>query len=99
MYGVGLLARSPAVVAALPHSLQMSVPYVKIGTTYLTIVVASFAILELSRGRLRLLIEILIFAGMAVAVAGIGWFVFGGSEPTSSFRTIISSRFASFLSL
>jgi phosphoserine phosphatase RsbU/P len=79
MYGVGLLARSPAVVAALPHPLQMSVPYVKIVTTYLTIVVASFAILELSRGRLRVLIEIVIFAGMAVAVAGIGWFVFDGS--------------------
>ena len=80
MYGIGLLARSPAVVAALPpHALQMSIPYVKIVTTYLTIVVASFAILELSRGRLRVLIEIVIFAGLAVAVAGIGWFVFDGS--------------------
>jgi phosphoserine phosphatase RsbU/P len=79
MYGAGLLARSPAVVAALPHALQMSIPYVKIVSTYLTIVVASFAILELSRGRLRLLIGIVIFAGMAVALAGIGWFVFGGS--------------------
>jgi hypothetical protein len=28
MYGTGLLARSPAVVAALPHSFQISVPYV-----------------------------------------------------------------------
>jgi len=80
MYGISLLARSPAVVAALPHSLQMGIPYAKIVTTYLTVVVASFAILELSRGRLRLLIEILIFAGVAVALAGIGWFVFGGSD-------------------
>jgi phosphoserine phosphatase RsbU/P len=80
MYGIGLLARSPAVVAALPHSLQLGIPYAKIVTTYLTVVVASFAILELSRGRLRLLIQILIFAGMAVALAGIGWFVFRGSD-------------------
>ncbi len=80
MYGVGLLARSPAVVAALPHWLQMGIPYAKIVTTYLTVVVASFAILELTRGRLRLLIEILIFAGVAVALAGIGGFVFGGSD-------------------
>jgi sigma-B regulation protein RsbU (phosphoserine phosphatase) len=80
MYGVGLLTRSQAVVAALPHSLQMSVPYVNTLNAYLTVVVASFAILELSRGRLRFVIEILIFAGMAVAVAGIGWFVFGGSD-------------------
>jgi phosphoserine phosphatase RsbU/P len=80
MYGVGLLARSPAVVAALPHSLQMGIPYVKTAIRYLTVVVASFAILELSRGGLRLLIQILIFAGMAVALAGIGWFAFGGSD-------------------
>ncbi|HYW66631.1 MAG TPA: PP2C family protein-serine/threonine phosphatase [Candidatus Dormibacteraeota bacterium] len=79
MYGAGLLAHSPAVVAALPHSLQMSVPYVNAVTAYLTIVVASLAFLELSLGRIRLLIEIDIFAGMAVALAGIGWFVFGGS--------------------
>jgi len=80
MYGIGLLTRSSAVVAALPHWLQLSIPYMKTVTAYLTIVVASFAILELSLGRLRLLIEILIFAGMAVALAGIGWFVFGGSD-------------------
>jgi len=79
MYGAGMLAHSPAVVATLPHSLQMSVPYVSVVTAYLTIVVASFAFLELSLGRIRLLIEIVILAGMAVAIAGIGWFVFGGS--------------------
>jgi phosphoserine phosphatase RsbU/P len=79
MYGAGLLARSPAVVAALPHLLQVSVPYVNTAIAYLTIVVASLAFLELSLGRVRLLIEIVIFAGMAVALLGIGWFVFGGS--------------------
>ena len=57
----------------------MSVPYVNVVTAYLTIVVASFAFLELSLGRIRLLIEIVILAGMALALAGIGWFVFGGS--------------------
>src|ERR1035437_3149427 len=30
-YGTGLLTRSPAVVAALPHWLQISVPYVNTG--------------------------------------------------------------------
>lgn len=79
MYGAGLLTQSPAVVAALPHSLQVSVPYVNTGIAYLTIVVASLAFLELSLGRVRLLIGILVFAEMAVALAGIGWFVFGGS--------------------
>jgi sigma-B regulation protein RsbU (phosphoserine phosphatase) len=80
MYGASLLTQSPAVVAALPHSIQMSVPYVKVVVAYLPVVIASLAFLELSRGRVRLLIKIVLFAGMAIAVAGIGWFVFGGSE-------------------
>jgi phosphoserine phosphatase RsbU/P len=79
MYGIGLLTRSPAVVAALPLSIQRSVPYITTGIGYLTVVVGLSAFLELSRGVVRLLIKILIFAGTAVAVAGIVWFVFGGS--------------------
>ncbi len=80
MHGAGLLARSPAVVAALPHSIQTSVPYVNTAFAYLTVVVGLFAFLELSLGRFRLLVEGLILAGIAVALAGIGWFVFGGSD-------------------
>jgi phosphoserine phosphatase RsbU/P len=80
MYGVGLLTQSRAVVAALPPSIQIAVPYVNTAVAYLTVVVGLSAFLELSRGFVRLLIEIFIFAGMAVALAGIGWFVFGGSD-------------------
>lgn len=80
MYGASVLTRSPAVVAALPRSIQLSVPYVNAVAAYMIVVVASLALLELSRGRLRLLIKIVLFAGTAVAVAGIGWFAFGGSE-------------------
>src|SRR5437868_8160164 len=79
MYGAGLLSQSPAVVAALPHSLQIAVLYVNTVTAYLTVVIAFLAFLELSVGKVRLLIEILILAGLAVAAAGIAWFVFGGS--------------------
>jgi phosphoserine phosphatase RsbU/P len=77
-YGSELLIQSPAVVASLPHSLQMSVPYVNTVFAYLIVVVAFVAFWELSRGIVRFFIEILIFAGMAVAVAGIGWFVLRG---------------------
>lgn len=80
IYGIGLLTQSPAVVAALPLSIQRSVPYVNTGIAYLTLVVGLCAFLELSLGIVRLLIKILIFAGIAVALAGIGWFVFGGSD-------------------
>ncbi len=80
MYGASVLTRSPSLVAALPHSIQISVPSVNTVAAYLVVVVASLAFLELSLGGLRLLIKIVLFAGTAVAVAGIGWFVFAGSE-------------------
>jgi sigma-B regulation protein RsbU (phosphoserine phosphatase) len=79
IYGIGLLTRSPAVVEALPLSIQRSVPYATAGIGYLTLVVGLCAFLELSSGVVRLLIQILVFAGVAVALVGIGWFVFGGS--------------------
>ena len=40
MYGTGLLTRAPAVVAALPRWLQMSLPYANAANTYLVVVVA-----------------------------------------------------------
>jgi sigma-B regulation protein RsbU (phosphoserine phosphatase) len=79
MYGTGLLFRSPPVVAALPLVLQTSVPYVNTLIAYLLSVVAMLAFLELNRGGIRLLTELLILAEMVVAVVGIGWFAFGGS--------------------
>jgi phosphoserine phosphatase RsbU/P len=79
MYGTGLLFRSPAVVAALPSVLQTSVLYVNTLITYLLSVVAMLTFLELSRGRVRLLIKTLILAEVVIAVVGIAWFAVGGS--------------------
>ena len=91
MYGIGLLTQSPAVVAALPLSIQRSVPYLTTGIGYLTLVVGLCVFLELSLGVVRLLIQILIFAGMAVALAGIGWFAFGGSgDKFIPYNTVIA---------
>ncbi len=78
VYGTGLLTRSPTLVAAMPKWLQMSVPYANVINAYMVVVVAFLAFLELSVGQLRLVLKILIFAGMTVAAAGIGWFVSGG---------------------
>jgi hypothetical protein len=72
LYGTGLLTRSPAVVVALPHSFQISVPYVNTLNAYLTVVVAFFAFLELSLGRFRLLVKSIIVVGASVALIGIG---------------------------
>lgn len=79
LYGASLLTRSRAVYAALPHSIRLGVPYVNAAAAYLVVVIGSLAFLELSRGKLRLLIKIVIFAGTAVAAAGIGWFLSGGA--------------------
>ena len=50
IYGIGLLTQSRAVVAALPLSIQASVPYVTTGIGYLTLVVGLCAFLELVSG-------------------------------------------------
>jgi phosphoserine phosphatase RsbU/P len=76
----GLLTRSPAVVAALPKWLQSSVPYANATNTYLVVVVAFFAFLELTVGKLRRVMKIILVAGIGVAVAGIGWVALGGTE-------------------
>ena len=80
MYGTGLLTRSPAVVAALPHSFQIGVPYINTLNLYLTVVVAFFAFLELSLGRFRVLVKSIIAVGAGVALIGIVWFMLGGSR-------------------
>src|SRR5215471_9681346 len=80
MYGTGLLTRCQPVVTALPRWLQASIPYANTANTYLIVVVAFFAFLQLSVGRLRQVIDTIIVAGIVVAIAGIGWFVHVGSE-------------------
>jgi hypothetical protein len=90
MYGTGLLTRSLAVVAVRPKRLQMSVPYANALNTYMVVVVAFFAFLGLSVGRLRLIIQIIFVAGIGVAVAGISWAVFGGSEGNQPLKAVLS---------
>jgi phosphoserine phosphatase RsbU/P len=80
MYGTGLLTRTQMLVTALPQWLQIGVPYANAVTAYLTIVVAFLAFLQLSVGKLRQVIGTIILAGIGVAIAGIGWVVFGGAR-------------------
>lgn len=80
MYGTGLLTRCQLVVTALPRWLQICVPYANAVNTYLIVVVAFFAFLQLSVGRLRLVMWTISVTGIGVAIAGIGWFVYAGSE-------------------
>lgn len=80
MYGTGLLTRCSLVVTALPRWLQSSVPYANAVNTYLVVVAAFSLFLELSVGRLRVVMGTILAAAIGVAIAGIGWFVYAGSE-------------------
>jgi phosphoserine phosphatase RsbU/P len=80
MYGAVRLSQSPAVLAVSPHWLQVSAPYANTAMTYLLVVVGSLSFLELSLGKLRLLIRMAAFVGLAIAVAGTAFFVFTGSS-------------------
>jgi sigma-B regulation protein RsbU (phosphoserine phosphatase) len=78
MFGLQTLVQTPAVLAALPHPLKSAAPYVSTAVMYLLLVSALLAWRELSVGKLRLLINLEIFAGLAIALVGIGTFVLGG---------------------
>ncbi len=62
MYGARLLVESPAVAAALPHWVQIGVPFLKTAITYLLVPVASLAWLELSAGKMRLFLHAVILS-------------------------------------
>jgi sigma-B regulation protein RsbU (phosphoserine phosphatase) len=78
MYGVQELVNTSAVVSVLPQAFRSAIPYVSTTVMYLLLVSALFAWRELSLGRLRLLMQLEVFAGLAIALAGIGTFVLGG---------------------
>jgi len=80
MYGAGPLFHSLAVVALLPHWFQVSLPYLDTVISYFILVAASLAFLELSLDKLRLWLQAVIFVGLAIGLAGIGIFIFTGSN-------------------
>lgn len=80
LYGLQTLDHTPAVLAVLPHALKTAMPYVSTAVMYLLLVSALFAWRELSLGRLRLLIQLEIFAALAIALIGFGTFVLGGPD-------------------
>ena len=82
MYGVRLLILSPAVSMNLSQWFHFYIPYVDVAISYLTLVFALLAWLDLTRGKLYLYIRAMIFVALAIAVAGIGWFIIRKSADT-----------------
>jgi sigma-B regulation protein RsbU (phosphoserine phosphatase) len=94
MYGLQTLVQTPAVLAVLPHALKSAMPYVGTAVMYLLLVSALFAWREVSVGELRLLIQLEIFVGLAIALAGIGTFVLGGPDDKWMFYNNLLAVFA-----
>jgi phosphoserine phosphatase RsbU/P len=82
MYGVLRLVDPLAAVARLPHWFQVSAPYVDTVVLYLILVAAARAWLELSVGKMRLLLWTVVFAGLAIGAAGIAFFLLTGDRNT-----------------
>ena len=80
MRGVRLLAKSPSVVAVLPHWLQVCAPFVWVATMYLVLPVAVLAWLELTVGKVRPFLKTVIVGGFLIGLAGIGVFAVTGSK-------------------
>ncbi len=80
LYGLQTLDRPLTALQVLPHALKSAEPYVNTAVMYLLLVSALFAWRELSVGKLRLLIQLEIMAGLVIAIGGIGTFIHGGSR-------------------
>ncbi|MGD1078747.1 MAG: PP2C family protein-serine/threonine phosphatase [Candidatus Sulfotelmatobacter sp.] len=94
MYGLQTLIQTPTILKVLPHVLKSAMPYVSTAVMYLLLVSALFAWRELSFGRLRLLIQLQIFAGLAIALIGFGTFVLGGPNDKWIFYNNLIAVFA-----
>ena len=97
MYGAMHLSQSPAVVAISPGWLQISAPYANAAMTYLLVVVGSLSFLELSLGKVRFLIQGAAFVGLAIAVAGIAFFVlYGLKDMLMLYNNLLSAWYSLF---
>ena len=76
LYGLRLLILSPAV--QLPQYIQYILPYFEVASSYLIFVFALFAWLELTRGKMRVFISIMISVELVIATAGITWYMRSG---------------------
>ncbi len=77
-YGLQDLAGNASVVAALPGPLQGTASTVRMAISYLLVVAATLAWLELSLGRLWQILRAIIIAGLTIAAGGIATSLSGG---------------------
>jgi sigma-B regulation protein RsbU (phosphoserine phosphatase) len=78
MYGLQTLVQTPDFVAVFPRVIKTAGPFVSTAVMYLLLVSALCAWREMSLGRLKVLIQWEILAGLAISIAGLVTFVLGG---------------------
>jgi len=80
-YGARPLLDSLSVLGLLPHWLRISLPYVDTVVSYSILIIATAAFRELCVGRFALTFNsLVIVVGLAIGVAGVGFFLFTGSN-------------------
>jgi sigma-B regulation protein RsbU (phosphoserine phosphatase) len=92
MYGALRIVDSLTAVAQLPHWFQVSARYLDVVNMYFILVVATRAWIELSVGRLRVLLRALMFAALAIGVAGFVIFlVTGARNKLSPYNSLLAA--------
>jgi phosphoserine phosphatase RsbU/P len=77
MFGLQTLGQTRVILTVLPQSLDSAVRYLNTAVMYLLLIVLFFAWRELTLGKLRLLLQLEIFIGLAIALVGMGTFILG----------------------
>jgi sigma-B regulation protein RsbU (phosphoserine phosphatase) len=79
-YGAMQLSQAETVVKVSPHWLQVTDPYLNTAMTYMIVVIGALCFSELSRGAVRLTMQVVAIVGLAIAVVGFLFFVFTGAQ-------------------
>ncbi len=85
MYGVRLLIRFLAITGTPGPLMDYILQFAYVSLNYLIVVFALLAWLELAKGLLKVFLKIMLFTELAIAFAGIGWFVAAGEPNTFTF--------------
>ena len=80
MYGTRPLADSLATLRMVPDWFRVALPYLDTAISYLILVFGTLTFLQLVRGKLRVVLRAVILAGLAIAIAGMAYFLFTGSQ-------------------
>ena len=80
MYGTRPLADSLATLRMVPDWFRLALPYLDTAISYLILVFGTLTFLQLVRGKLRVVLRAVILAGLAIAIVGMGYFLFTGSQ-------------------